>query len=216
MVGGVDVRVLELSAADLGRIREIDRSETAHALYVLDRGELQPVESRVEIASWDEAEVEETAARLARKLAAGGVALGALDGDRLVGIAVLGGRRIGLQAHQLELAFLHVSRGHRGQGVARRLLEEVCHRARGDGAEQLYVSASDTESSIAFYLGRGFRIAEHVDAELAASYEQTDIALTLDLDRDQCEDASPLGSCKSGFNARESQHGSGHSVREER
>ena len=108
--------------------------------------------------------------------------LGAFAGDRLVGIAVLGGRRIGLGAQALELAFLHVSRGHRGQGVARRLLEEVCRRARGGGVEQLYVSASDTESSIAFYLGRGFELAEHIDADLAASYPQTDIALTLDLD----------------------------------
>jgi hypothetical protein len=59
-------------------------------------------------------------------------------------------------------------------------MDELCRRARGRGAEQLYISASDTESAVGFYLGYGCRPAERVDPELFA-LEPTDIHLTLDL-----------------------------------
>ena len=56
----------------------------------------------------DEAAIAGDKERLAPKLAAGGVLLGAFDGDRLVGVAVLGGEFLGTRANQLGLAFLYV------------------------------------------------------------------------------------------------------------
>ena len=142
------------------------------ALYVDEHGELRAVDVELELPTWDEAELAAARERLAPMLAAGGVLLGAFEGERLAGVAVLGGA---------ELAFLHVDRAHRGRGIARALLDEVCSRARDRGAEELLVSASDTDSSIRFYLGYGCRLAAEVDAELAALMPATDIQLTLDL-----------------------------------
>jgi GNAT superfamily N-acetyltransferase len=133
---------------------------------------------RIDELPWSEAELAEIAERLAPVLEAGGVALGAFAGDRLVGAAVLGGERFG---SRLELAFLYVDAAARGRGAATALLDEVCRRARARGAAQLYVSASDTESSIGFYLDRGWRPADPPEAALAAGYPPSDIGLTLDL-----------------------------------
>jgi GNAT superfamily N-acetyltransferase len=174
------VRVEELPPSDLDRIGEIDRSEQVRFKYVYDHGELRPVEINHDIPPWSDAMVAEAKEMLAPKLAAGGVLLGALDGDQLVAVAVLGGERIGSRADQLQMAFLYVSDGYRRRGIARGLMDEVCRRARDRGARQVYISAAETESAVGFYLDYGCRLAEHVDPELFA-LEPSDIHLTLDL-----------------------------------
>jgi ribosomal protein S18 acetylase RimI-like enzyme len=117
---------------------------------------------------------------LAPKLAAGGAFLGALEGDRLVGVAMLGGERIGPAHDQLQMAFLYVSNGYRRQGIARRLMDEVSRIARERGTRRLYISATETESAVGFYLDYGCKLAESVDPALFA-LEPTDIHLTFDL-----------------------------------
>jgi ribosomal protein S18 acetylase RimI-like enzyme len=117
---------------------------------------------------------------LAPKLAAGGVLVGAFAGETLVGVAVLGGELIGAGANQLQMAFLYVSNGCRRRGIARVLLDDVCLRARQRGARQLYISATETESALGFYLDYGCRLADTVNPALYA-LEPTDIHLTFDL-----------------------------------
>jgi ribosomal protein S18 acetylase RimI-like enzyme len=174
------VRIRELEAADLVRLGEIDRSEHVRFLYVHEQGELRRIEQEIDIPTWPEAMLAEMRERLAEKLAAGGVLVGALDGDRLVGAAVLGGKRLGALGNQLEVAFLYVSNGYRRQGLARRLLDDLARRARARGASQLYISASETDSAIGFYLDYGCEPAEEIDPELFA-LEPKDIHLTFDL-----------------------------------
>ena len=174
------VRIDELKDADLDRIGEIDRSELVRFKYVYEHGDLRPVEINHEIPSWTEAMVTEAQEMLAPKLEAGGALLGALEGDRLVGAAVLGGELIGPQSDQLQMAFLYVSNGYRRRGLARALMDEVSRQARERGARQLYISSAETESAVVFYLDYRCRLAETVDPALF-ELEPTDIHLTLDL-----------------------------------
>jgi ribosomal protein S18 acetylase RimI-like enzyme len=176
-----EVRIEQLPRAELGRIREIDRSETVASVYLREGDELQRVETRLEIPPWNDDEIARIKARLARKLAAGGVLLGALDGDELVGAAVLGGELVGMPPNQLELAFLYVDNHHRGRRIGGALLDEVCRIAKARGARSLCISASDTESAIGFYIKHGARLARQIDLGIAAENEPTDIQLTLDL-----------------------------------
>ena len=176
----MDIRVQELPAADLDRIREIDRSENVRFKYVYEAGELRPVEINHRIPTWPDGMLAEAKEMLAPKLAADGVLLGASDGNKLVGVAVLSGEFIGTHSHQLQMAFLYVSNGYRRRGLATKLMDEVCRRAREKGAEQLYISATETESAVGFYLGYGCQLAATVDP-LLYEIEPADIHLTLDL-----------------------------------
>ena len=63
------------------------------------------------------------------------------------------------------------SRGHR---------DATAPIQRERGAEQLYISASETDSAIGFYLAYGCRLAERLDPELRA-LEPNDIHLVCDL-----------------------------------
>jgi N-acetylglutamate synthase-like GNAT family acetyltransferase len=59
-------------------------------------------------------------------------------------------------------------------------LERAAARARELGAQRLYVSATESENTVDFYLRRGCRLAEEVDPALFA-LEPNDIHLELDL-----------------------------------
>ena len=134
----------------------------------------------IQVPRWSDNQVRSLVEKLSPELDQGGVMLGALERDLLVGIAVLGNRFIGENQSQLQLAFLHVSSGYRRQRVATRLLSEVRRLAKERGASQLYISATESESAVGFYLSQGAKLVEKVDEELYA-LEPEDIHLTLDL-----------------------------------
>ena len=157
-----EVTIDQLADDQLGRIREIDRSEFAAVVYVQDGVRLRAVPAALEIPAWSEREVEATCDWLRGKLAGGGVALGAFDGGGLVAMAALSGAPVG---DRLELAFLYVSSEHRRGGIGRRLMDAIVDRALARGARSLYVSATETGSAVGFYLAYGCRPLAVADPE---------------------------------------------------
>jgi GNAT superfamily N-acetyltransferase len=159
------IEMRELARAELTRAYDIDDSDDGDVLYVVAGAGLQatpldwhrprrtPQRWDHSIASWE------------RILDGGGAVYGALLGDLLVGVGVLRPR---LTAARAQLQSLFVSRAYRRQGVARRLVAEVEHRARAGGARELYVSAMPSVPAVGFYLAQGFRLAEEVDPDLFA------------------------------------------------
>ena len=85
--------------------------------------------------------------------------------ETIVGIASL---RYRLTDTTAQLVSLHVSRQARRQGVATRLTDEIVRLARGRGLQELYVSATPSESAVGFYLRQGFRPTAHVNRALYA------------------------------------------------
>jgi GNAT superfamily N-acetyltransferase len=156
------IELRPLRAADVAsRIGEIDVSEEGDVVYQVVDGELRAVPE-----SWKRPRDEPLdLGRWTGYVEAGGSAVGAFDGDRLVGIAVY---RHGLAEETGQLAALFVDRERRRQGVARRLLADVERIARGGGARRLYVSATPSESAVGFYRSRGFEVAREVNDELFA------------------------------------------------
>jgi ribosomal protein S18 acetylase RimI-like enzyme len=139
------IRIQRLPATDVGRLAEIDRSEQVRVGYTYRDGGLRAEEVDWRVPPWsaegDGPHSLPTIIRFcAEHLEAGGVLLGALDGDRLAGVVLL---RYRLTESMAQLAFLHVSREYRRQGIAAQLTEEMVRLARLDGARELYVSAQN-------------------------------------------------------------------------
>ena len=55
-----------------------------------------------------------------------------------------------------QLAFLHVSASFRATGIGGRLSEQLEQIARTAGDSDMVVSATPSENTVRFYLGRGF------------------------------------------------------------
>jgi len=177
---GVIIKRLESSAA--GRIREIDRSEHISVGYRQHDAELEAYPVAWSVPRWSAGEEgEHSVGRrvrdLGRILEQGGVMLGALAGEALVGYAVL---RPELHEGMAELKALFVSRPYRRKGIAARLVEEICRLAREGGAKRLSVSGTPSESAVGFYTSQGFAPTAEPDPELLA-LEPEDIHMIKEL-----------------------------------
>jgi predicted N-acetyltransferase YhbS len=174
----VEIRLLQRH--EIEDVWSIDRAEVIEKTYRLEGGELVLRPQFFDVKGWPPGEAEHYGPLLLDCFDHGGSFWGAFDGDRLAGACMLESRFIGRAQDQLQLKFLHVSRRQRRSGLGRALFDRAAARARELGARRLYVSATPSENTIGFYLRRGCRVAEEVDAKLFA-LEPEDIHLELDL-----------------------------------
>lgn len=160
------------------RFREIDRSEEVVIHYRQVGLELvsKPVTDSVpNFSAEGDHSISEVVNTWQPVVDAGGVLLGAFDGD-LAGIALLAGE---VANGVRQVALLYVSRPHRGRGVASALMDEMEQLARDGNARALYVSSVPSDSAVGFYLSRGFRLTEPLPEPYAK--EPDDIHMLLPL-----------------------------------
>ncbi|MEW4282080.1 GNAT family N-acetyltransferase [Priestia koreensis] len=160
------ITVKELDLSWLPRIKEIDRTEEIEAIYTYKNETLAKEERKKVIPNWSPEGISEIIHTLSPIIKNNGHLVGAIDQDRLIGVAVLGGEWLPMHEKTLQMAFLYVSNGYRRQKVAQRLMDHVVFRVKEKGAMQLYVSATETNSALGFYFRYGFTIAKHVDPAL--------------------------------------------------
>jgi ribosomal protein S18 acetylase RimI-like enzyme len=157
-----------MQSAELEQLADIDRSEIIRTGYRIEAGQLikMPVE-------WDSPTFEKDGTgehSVAGQIAfcrghvdRGGESLGAFDGKRLAGIIIL---QPEIRPGLAQLAYLHISRAYRRQGIAHELLGQLESRAKQAGAKRLYVSAIPSESAIGFYSSQGFQLTPDPIPEL--------------------------------------------------
>lgn len=149
-----------LSLAELSHLDEIDRTEYIDGIYLQRGAELEESAQTFDVPPWfigDDNDSDHALryqrAFCERHLVAGGQAIGAFDGERLVGIGVVTPHvRPGIA----QLAYLHVSNGYRGRGVGRRLADEMDRLARAVGDTEMVVSATPSLNTVRFYMSLGF------------------------------------------------------------
>ena len=168
-----------LSPSHLDQVGEINRTEYIPVIYRQQGEQLTEEPHEYNIPPWftegdDEHSVAYHRAFTERHLAAGGTALGAFDGERMVGIGVVTPHvRPGIA----QLALLHVSDGYRGRGIGRRLCALMDDIARAAGDTAMVVSATPSVNTVQFYMGRGFAPTAEPLPELYA-LEPEDIHLS--------------------------------------
>jgi GNAT superfamily N-acetyltransferase len=149
-----------------GLIRHIDRSETIEKIYKMNNGVLEAVPAGHECPTWDDKYTLEMIERFEEELKGGGIAFGAFDEDTLVGFGVLGHRFRGEHQDRLQVDLMYVSRDYRRQGIGTRIIEELSREAKERGASYLYISSTEAESAVHFYMASGGKITDQVDEEL--------------------------------------------------
>lgn len=153
-----EVHYRSLEHHELARLGEIDRSERIVSVFEQHGERLVEIDVDLTCPPWlDEGDSDHTIAHqraeCERYLRAGGSAIGAFAGDRLLGIAiVVPGIRPGIA----QIAFLYVSDGFRGSGVGVTLMAELERIAREAGDTAMVVTSTPSANTVRFYLGRGY------------------------------------------------------------
>jgi GNAT superfamily N-acetyltransferase len=159
------VGIRQLHPEELARVEAIDVSESGRLVYYHNAGQIMSKPTTWQRAPRDAHAWGRYVERWQTTLARAGVALGAFDGERLVGIAVL---RHHLTESMAQLEALFVSRDSRRRGIASQLMQETLRLAKAAEASHLYVSATPSESAVGFYLRQGFVLAPQVHEGLYA------------------------------------------------
>jgi ribosomal protein S18 acetylase RimI-like enzyme len=157
-----------LRRTELSRIGEIDRRERIDVLYDQHSTRLVARHGSWSASAWEpdghgEHSVAAQVNTLQQFVDAGGIALGAFAGGRLVGIGVVVPH---LRPGIAQLAFLHVSAQLRATGIGSSLTEQLEQIARSAGDSDMVVSATPSENTVRFYIGRGFQPMAEPLAEL--------------------------------------------------
>ena len=147
------ITIHQLAAPELASIHEIDVSETDTVIYRYVDGTLQTTPEQWARPQWTPADWQHQLQRWIADLHPD-LFLGAFDGSALAGLASL---RYQLTATMAQLTTLHISRSHRRREVASALVQEVIRLVKANGAQALYVSATEATSAVNFYLSQGFR-----------------------------------------------------------
>jgi predicted N-acetyltransferase YhbS len=169
-----------LCRAEIRDLWQIDRSESIEGVYDFVGGALILTPEHHDVKGWPPGEAEKYTPILEACHDRGGWFHGLFDGPQPIGAVVLESRFIGRGGNQLQLKFLHVSSGYRGQGLGKRLFRLAATEARKRGARSLYISATPSEHTIDFYLRLGCTIVSEPDPELF-ELEPRDIHLAYDL-----------------------------------
>ncbi len=154
-----------LTRDELPVIWTIDRSETIERIYVMRDGALELETHNFAVPGWPPGTPEQHAAEFEESFDRSWF-LGAWDGDVLAGLAVLDYRPIESQSGSLQLAFLHVSKPYRGTGVGVDLFERARKEAATRGAPTMYISGTESEHTVKFYIARGCRLNPSPDPRL--------------------------------------------------
>ncbi len=156
----------ELRKDEIDLIWTIDRAEVIDGVYQLRDGHLVLIPEHFDALGWPPGEQEGYTPLLVDCFDRGGAFWGVFDGPQLAAVAVLDNKRIGKNADQLQLKFLHVGRPYRNQGLGRMLFTLAAQKAKALQARRLYISATPSKNTIHFYLGLGCVVTQEPDAEL--------------------------------------------------
>jgi GNAT superfamily N-acetyltransferase len=165
-----------LGREELPVIWTIDRSEFIENIYRLQDGNLVLEPHNFQANGWPPGMPETDGPEFERCFERGARFHAMFDGPRLAAIAIVDTERHGVESDLVQLKFLHVGHGYRGQGTGVSLFRSAVETAEAIGAEGLYVSATPTQNTVDFYLRRGCKLLSTPDRELFA-LEPEDIHL---------------------------------------
>ena len=165
-----------LERHELPTIWTIDRSEFIPSIYRLRDGKLVLEPHNFQAHGWPPGRPETLGPELERCFDRGGVFHAIFDGMQPAGVGVVDTKECGVDHDLVQLKFLHVGHGYRGKGIGTRLFECAGETSRALGAGGLYVSATPSQNTVDFYLGRGCEVLASPDPELFAE-EPEDIHL---------------------------------------
>lgn len=157
------MHLMPIAIHELARVEEIDVSESGSAVYSVVKGQLILREETWQRPHRSAAHWQPYIERWEGLMERGGAAIGAFADSRLAGIAMI---RYQLTESTAQLDALFVDSAYRRRGIATALVEEASQLARASGAQELYVSATPSESAVGFYTSQGFALVRPVNAEL--------------------------------------------------
>ena len=131
--------------------------------------------------NWTVEQCQKIAADVALHMENDQTAIGAFDGEEVIGFITVSHNIFGNTAKYVELVCFQVSEPYRGKKIGKTLFYKACEEAKRLGADKLYISAHSSKESQAAYKAIGCVYAEEINQKLAEE-EPCDVQLEYVLD----------------------------------
>ena len=131
--------------------------------------------------NWSVEQCQKIAADVALHMENDQTAIGAFDGEEVIGFVTVSHNIFGNTAKYVELVCFQVSEPYRGKKIGKTLFSKACEEAKRLGADKLYISAHSSKESQAAYKAIGCVHAEEINQKLAEE-EPCDVQLEYVLD----------------------------------
>ena len=159
----ITYRPLRLDEA--ARIREIDASQFVGRAWRDVNGVKRLVEINYQDPDFPNG-FENHLDAIRKTITSGGSALGAWQGERLIGFCTVNTEFYGFKYKYVLLDQIFISLPNRSKGIGKQLFIRAAADAVKFGAEKLYICAGSSEETIAFYKALGCVEAIEINAEL--------------------------------------------------
>ena len=157
-----------LGITEAERIREIDASQFIGRVWRDVDGVKRLVEINYQDPDFPNG-YENHLAALQDTITGGGSALGAFDGDRLVGFCTVNAKLFGTSRRFALLDQIFISLPYRARGIGRELFTRSITEAKTFGADAYYICAGSSEETLAFYQAIGCAAADEINTRLYES-----------------------------------------------
>ena len=126
--------------------------------------------------NWTVEQCQKIAADVALHMGNDQTAIGAFDGEEVIGFITVSHNIFGNTAKYVELVCFQVSEPYRGKKIGNTLFYKACEEAKRLGADKLYISAHSSQESQAAYKAIGCVHAKEINQKLAQE-EPCDVQL---------------------------------------
>ena len=116
--------------------------------------------------NWSVEQCQKIAADVALHMEKDQTAIGAFDGEEVIGFITVSHNIFGNTAKYMELVCFQVSEPYRGKGIGKALFRQACEEAKHSGADKLYISAHSSKESQAAYEALGCVHAAEINRKL--------------------------------------------------
>ena len=131
--------------------------------------------------NWTVEQCQKIAADVALHMENDQTAIGAFDGEEVIGFITVSHNIFGNTAKYVELVCFQVSEPYRGKKIGTTLFYKACEEAKRLGSDKLYISAHSSRERQAVYKAIGCVHAEKINQKLAEE-EPCDVQLEYVLD----------------------------------
>ena len=150
---------LEINDINPNLLEKINRFQRVERYYKKIDGNwvIKSTNYSVDWSDWKRKEILGT---FVHALNNGGNVIGAYENEKLIGFAVLLGKKIGINEDNIELKYMYVSLEYRHKGIGKRLFKLCIEKAIEKKVKKIRILVDDPEETQRFFIRLGFTDAK--------------------------------------------------------
>jgi ribosomal protein S18 acetylase RimI-like enzyme len=161
----ITYQYMDLTSLQTTNLKNFNRYQVTNRVWYKDTNQFS-LKSDYFVEEWDDDKKSLVLHDLQNCIQTGGIVVGAIVNESLIGFANVEGELFGSKMEYRELSYIHVSNEYRNSGVGKKLFQLCCEKAKEIGTSKLYIAAHPSEETQHFYRKVGCTYAVEINQSI--------------------------------------------------